>query len=513
MTKSHKQQIEELVRKLEKVHEQIKTCIGQGRYQDTMTLLESCQNAGIVIGTEIEESEGEGHQAVSLLEEYCELVYQIHSDLAEHKEINGNKAYKLLNQKLVKAGNILRNEIPVKTEAVFLPYKASMWDSLESVWRAAKADPDCNVYVVPIPYYDKNPDGSFGEMHYEGDQYPEYVPVIRYDTYDLETRRPDVIFIHNPYDDCNYVTCVDPRFYSKNLINFTGKLVYIPYFTLGEKMYKSLCVAPGTLLPNVVIAHSASAREDYIKYLKEFYMENTNMQDKEAEKMLRERILPLGSPKIDKVINGKREDYVLPEEWKKRLEGRKAVLYNTGISGILNGNEQELRKIWDTITYFSKRDDVILWWRPHPLTGATVQSMRSHLLETYLTMVEQYKKSRIGIYDDTPDLHRALLWTDMYYGDDSSLIYLYGVQGKPVVMQNIYCLTEEDKERTDTDRRIFEGQTYRIGEGSEYTLARICDALVNINRENTEMKRYYRSLYANSDGTAGSHIWEEVKPC
>lgn len=37
-----------------------------------------------------------------------------------------------------------------KKEMVFLPYKVSMWDSLESVWRAAYEDKDnCLAYVVP----------------------------------------------------------------------------------------------------------------------------------------------------------------------------------------------------------------------------------------------------------------------------------------------------------------------------------------------------------------------------
>ena len=41
----------------------------------------------------------------------------------------------------------------------FLPYKASMWDSLESVWKAAVEDKEhCEAYVVPIPYYDIDSD-------------------------------------------------------------------------------------------------------------------------------------------------------------------------------------------------------------------------------------------------------------------------------------------------------------------------------------------------------------------
>lgn len=180
MRKVQKQQAEELVKQIEEAHDQIKQYITQGSMQSAMELLEDCQNGGIAIGTLIEETQGEGHPTVALLEEYCELVYQIHTDLADHQQINANKAYKLLRQKLIKVENSIRNDVPIRKEAVFLPYKASMWDSLESVWRAADADPNCDAYVIPIPYYDKNPDGSFRQMHYEADQYPVDVPITNY---------------------------------------------------------------------------------------------------------------------------------------------------------------------------------------------------------------------------------------------------------------------------------------------------------------------------------------------
>lgn len=85
--------------------------------------------------------------------------------------------------------------------------------------------------MIPISYFDKNPDGSFREEHYEGGQYPDYVPVTRYDAFDLEKEHPDVIYIHNLYDKCNYVTSVHPYYYyAKNLRNYTDKLIYILYF-------------------------------------------------------------------------------------------------------------------------------------------------------------------------------------------------------------------------------------------------------------------------------------------
>ena len=50
-----------------------------------------------------------------------------------------------------------------------------MWDSLESVWRAADEDPECDAYVVPIPYFERNAQGELAAGHYEGNQFPEYV--------------------------------------------------------------------------------------------------------------------------------------------------------------------------------------------------------------------------------------------------------------------------------------------------------------------------------------------------
>lgn len=480
MRKSQKNMILNALGLLDKAHEAMKKAEETGNRDAVLTLLEQCQDSAIQIGGMIEESEGEEFTTVGLLENYCEQLYQAYELIRQQPSVSGSKLYKNLRKDLIRIKNSVKNDISVRISAVFLPYKASMWDSLESVWKAADADPDCDAYVIPIPYFDKNPDGTLGQMHYEGGEFPKDIPVTGYEDYDFKTNHTDVIFIHNPYDECNFVTTVHPFFYTKNLKKFTDKLVYIPYFILDENMYESMCVTPGTVFSDVVIAHSASAKEDYVRHLKKLYKENAGMQEDKAEKALREKILSLGSPKIDKVINGKREDYSLPEEWRNLLEGKKAVLYNTGVSGILHGNEQELKKIKDTIAFFAGRGDVALWWRPHPLTGGTMQSMRPALVEEYQKIVEAYKASGIGIFDDTADLHRALLWTDMYYGDDSSLIYLYGVQGKPIVQQNIECLMQNRKAAED---KSIQYQISCCHNGEVYFTARKFNRLYRWNLE------------------------------
>ena len=206
MRKFQKKQITDIIQSLHELHHQIKKKLEQKNIQIVQNALNDCQTVAIQIGEAIEQIEGEGTEAVAYLEQYCERVYQVSLQV---EEIVGQKAFKYLEEMLIKAENAIQH-MPERIEVVFLPYKVSMWDSLDSVWMAAESDKNCDAYVIPIPFYDKNPNGSFNEEHYEGNEYPDYVPVTHYNNYDFENRRPDAIFIHNPYDQFNNVTSVHP---------------------------------------------------------------------------------------------------------------------------------------------------------------------------------------------------------------------------------------------------------------------------------------------------------------
>ncbi len=452
MRKAQKQQAEELVRQMEEAHDQIKKFIEQGSIPSALELLEECQNGGITVGTLIENTEGEGHPTVLLLEEYCEVAYQIHEELIQNKNVNTNKIYKLLRQKLIKAANSLKNNITVKKEAVFLPYKASMWDSLESVWKAADEDAYCDAYVIPIPYYDKNPDGSFREMHYEADQYPDYVPITRYDEFDFAKHRPDMIYIHNSYDNWNLVTSVHPDFFSGNLKKYTEKLIYIPYFVLDEiepdneqavESMKHFCFMPGIINADQVIVQSENMKKIYIsEYLKA--AKERGLQGKHLDREYLERkFLGLGSPKYDRVLSIKKENLDIPQEWLKVIEKpngswKKIILYNTGIAALLAHNEKWVNKIENVLeTFRENQDEVALLWRPHPLIESAMKSMRPEVLQKYEMLKETYLAEGWGIYDETADVDRAVVFSDAYYGDSSSVVQLYKQTRKPIMIQNV----------------------------------------------------------------------------
>lgn len=454
MRSAQKQEVLDCIDSLYKAGEEIREALKRNDNVLAQNMLSQCQEFAVSLGENIEKLEGEKHATVSCLEEYCEALYRVYSEL-DSGTVNFNKLYKMLKKPLLGVESSAKHDIRARREVVFLPYKASMWDSLESIWRAAEEDGDTDAYVIPIPYYDKRPDGSFGEMHYEGGQYPEYVPVVWYEDYDFEKRRPDMTFIHNPYDECNYVTSVAPFFYSSNLKKITERLVYIPYFVLGEiepenrqalEELKKFCLVPGVFYADQVIVQSEKMRQAYINVLMEFTAGQNGYERAYWEK----KILGLGSPKIDKILATGKEKLTIPEDWMKvirRPDGsfKRIILYNTSVTALLNHSEQYLVKMRDVFrVFYERRDTAALLWRPHPLIRATIASMRPELWEAYEAIVTQYKSEGWGIYDDTADLDRAVALSDAYYGDESSVVRLYQETGKPVMIQNVYSLPENN---------------------------------------------------------------------
>lgn len=449
MRRHQKWMLLELTGTLSEAHEQIKKEIKNKNAETVTALLGSCQEGAVSIGEAIEASEGEGTKTVQLLEDYCEKLYGISQDMASGSD-NSDKAYKILSKSINAIQNSISADIPERLETVFLPYKASMWDSLESVWKKADADPDCDAYVIPIPYFDRNPDGSAKEEHYEGGEYPSYVPVTDYREYDFEGRHPDRIYIHNPYDEGNFVTSVHPFFYSKNLKEYTDELIYIPYFVLAdpdpdnEKQVEGIShfiTVAAVINADKVIVQSENMRKAYIKVM-------TKYAGAQTREYWEHKISGEGSPKFDKVENTKKEDLEIPEEWRKiatKPDGsmKKIIMYNTSVQALLDNDEKMIDKIEDALRIFKEnKDDVTLLWRPHPLIKATISSMKPHLWERYSKIVERYRKEGWGIYDDSADLDRAIILSDAYYGDPSSVVELYKRTKKPIMIQNVDIIEE-----------------------------------------------------------------------
>lgn len=472
MKSEQKKRLIEKFHLLYKIHKLIVQKIVAGIYADMFELLQKCQDCAIMIGTEIDQSVGEGTYVVTLLEEYCELVYQASQFSDYQKLINKMQEMESVSQKAEKC---LQQDIKCdKIEIVFFPYKASMWDSLESIWLAAKEDNNCDCYVVPIPYFDKKADGTLGEMHYEGNAFPETVPIVNWQEYDIINRRPDVAYIHNPYDNGNHVTSVHPFYYAKELKKHVGKLIYCPYFVSGETVQKHYCTLPGVLWSDKVIVQSENIRKQYIQYYDKV------VSDEQVRAMWgsgEDKFVALGSPKVDKVRFYDKSQEKLPEKWEQLCKGKKIVFYNTHLTEALQKGENFFEKLRSVLTYFEQSEKYVLWWRPHPLSEQTMAAMRPELSLEYEEIVNEYREKCYGIYDDTPEWYRAVAWADVYYGSKGSMLPLFGVTGKPVILQNTNCIFSE----LNGDKGVVNYEAFTMAGDIVYLISAEIGALVSLN--------------------------------
>lgn len=261
--------IKKYILTVKKVHSVLKGDLNINAFTSLMT---SLQQKAIEVGMLLEERRGENLREVSLLEEYCEIVYQLYQDSAVAGSLN--------KELLVRAEDVIDSfeKVVLKNsnlnkDVVFLTYKGKYWNVYEKEYFEAKKD-GCNVYVIPVPYYEVKNDGTFGELHYEKGGYPEYVQLVHYEEYDFVNRHPDKVFIQTPYDECNRVMSVPPFFYSSNIKQYTDELIYIPFFTMDEisnekyeQTMEYFCDVPGLVHADKVIVQSDTMRYAYINRL------------------------------------------------------------------------------------------------------------------------------------------------------------------------------------------------------------------------------------------------------
>lgn len=438
MNRRNKKQILDAVRSLEKSNKVIEKCIVDINPQLNI-LLEQCQQVAIDIGTRLENEVKECSLIINLLERYCENLYQISIVDQSLKKSLARENGKII----IQVGNQIRVLVEEKIEIVFFPYKASMWDCMESVWQLVKDDPMFECHVVPIPYYEKDEQGNMTKEYYEIDCFPKEVSVEDYRQYKVDERLSDIAIIHNAYDDSNYVTSVHPDFYSSNLKQYIELLVYIPYFVSVDDVKSNYCTLPGVLLSDLVFVQSEEIRDTYIREYETFGKKYGIYEDLLPAKR---KFIATGSPKYDKITYMDKDSINIPREWKKHIGNHEkpVVLYNIHLSGVMKLNaDQFIKKLENTLEMFKKNRQVVLLWRPHPLILETARAMNPQICEKYEAIVKKYRDEDWGIYDDTPDMYTAITISDAYYGSKSSLVSIYQKTGKPIMLESKYVIYGE----------------------------------------------------------------------
>ena len=413
-----------------------------------MQLLSNCQECAISLGNNAEKIAADCEDLIRSLEEYCELIFQIYQLLQQGETLDAEGVYRILQEQLQVIKEEFGKEYNKKKKIVFIVDKVDRWKSLKSIWKAAKEDKNSIVTVIAVPYYHKRIDGTIIEECNEKDLFPEEVEVLGHMEYDLKEYHPDVIFINNPYDEYNYFTSVHPYFYSSNLVKFTDKLVYIPWFTITEltredergwQTMQHFVTMPGVVNADKVIVQSEQMKGAYVDYLIDWAGEDTRV-------IWEEKISGMGSPLLDTEDTPEEEiTEMIPEEWKKVIykedgSRKRSLLYSIGGSGFVERGIKAAEKLKSVLELVKENSDEIAFvWCANPEMETTLKIPYPDLWQEYSQIVEDYQNQGWGIYAENTDMETLVSMGDAYYGDGCALSQKMVMAEKPVMIQNFDC--------------------------------------------------------------------------
>ena len=271
----------------------------------------------------------------------------------------------------------------------FLPYKRSMWNSMESVYQECLKT-DAAACILPLPYYLMPEKKVVCEL----DLFPANALNISM----LKKISFDYLVIHYPYDGNNKVTSMLPEYYTAQLRNY-GKVIFIPY-----------SCTPGIFTR----LHSGLANIDYAFLCSEA----------EADAFIREwqtrgvdfsgRVFGFGSPKMDAI---------------EKCSRGSATLVINSLGPYLNAPFVKLQAYQHVITNEIGRGRKVIF-RPHPLLRQTIKSMRPDTAEAYNKFIAWCETRDDVIVDESEDLEHALEQADYLVSDPSSVLEMWQSTGR-----------------------------------------------------------------------------------
>lgn len=274
----------------------------------------------------------------------------------------------------------------------FLPYKRSMWNSMESVYEECyKAG--AMAYIIPIPYY-LMPDK---EVVYEGDLYGGNILSVDM----LKKMSFDYLVIHYPYDGNNRVTSMLPEYYTAELRNY-GEVIFIPYSCSPGIMTR---LHSGLVNIDYAFLCSEAERDAFIKEWGDHGVDFTG------------RVFGFGSPKMDAMAKAGRKS-----------DGTFTTLICTSLAAYLNQAFNRIDMYRKAITDELDAGHRVIF-RPHPLLRQTIKSMRPDTERAYLEFL-QWAEDVGAVIDESEYLEQAFERADYLISDPSSVIEMWLSSGR-----------------------------------------------------------------------------------
>lgn len=451
--KSYKELGEECLQELLALKEQIINAFLDQKPEVAAETISVSQQLAIDFGTMLEQIGYEKSEIVKCLEQYCEKLYQLYQMFVtaeseiQDKVVTGqcsdtDSMYTNLN-KLSDIMQMIEKEwsqnARSKKTILFLISHSADWDNIRLLWKEKLEGSDSVPYLVILPYYDKDYDGSPMKWHMEENLLTELTGVNPNQILDLkqltaeylELLHPEQIYIQNPYDEWNPNISIPSLFYAANIRKYTDELIYISPYGRGElygkdsREYRNMqyyVTMPGVMYADRILLNSENKKKWYVEKLTEFAGEET----KEAwEKKIQ-------------VWNTQVNFRTQCEHETNGAADKKRLLYGISLGTYVENPEAARRKIKDNLHIFEEYKDNI---------EATVYLFPENVNDTWKGIKEeiedlfrnlQYKSGRMST-DWLLVKEQQVKYNeyDAYYGDPMPAVMKFCEQKKPVMIQNM----------------------------------------------------------------------------
>lgn len=284
------------------------------------------------------------------------------------------------------------------------------WTNFESVIHAMQNNPAFDCQVVVVPYLNWNATDLNGDVQRRILK-ENHIDYIGFENYSLTSRRPDVVFLQNPYDEAR-----PSLFRSDYLYNSGVHIAYIPYALdtgIGEESMVYQYNLPCQNIATWIFARSQRHKDEFA------------VQCRAGN----QHVHVTGHPKFDYY-----EKRYLRSEQNQPNRRIKTLLWSTHF--VLPGDV----KMYTTFNLYChafielmQRDDIHLIIRPHPLFTQWIDSANKIARDNYQHLVTAAATRNNVTFDFNHDYRDSFYKSDALISDAGSFLLEYLPSKKPIL--------------------------------------------------------------------------------
>ena len=334
-------------------------------------------------------------------------------------------------QYLTERNRIVRAHHNEKMRIVFIVQRTEVFNSVRTVFEAAVANDECEVYLLPLPRCAN----EYKELLWD-----TYASVVEFchqlyggtviDTYNFKTETyydltklmPDYIFLNVPY------TIQYPNVYSLEKLALIAKVCYVPYgYAMpNEKKYSDLYAGPFYVDLMKYISFLFADGDVSYSYCKINRMWL-------SELLFGKRLYNIGYPRFDIIDVQEVRPMGNTILWLPRWTATNRIDHGNLASHFFDYSDNLLE-------YVDGQDYYHLVIRPHPLMFENYIKYGLMSEKDVLMYKEVMKNNDKFSLDEKPSYDDAFNTADVLVADYSSTIIEFFLRGKPV----IYCGKREE---------------------------------------------------------------------